>query len=94
MTETNQGVANIYLPLIPRAMPTEPSIPTPGPSSARIHRRRSSLMPVVAYLCIVMLPICSGEEFIKPKPLKYYINTGGDLLEQLYIVAEYFFLYN
>ena len=33
MTETNQGVANIYIPLIPRAMPTEPSIPTPDPGS-------------------------------------------------------------
>ena len=33
MTETNQGVANIYIPLIPRAMPTEPSVPTPDPGA-------------------------------------------------------------
>ena len=33
MPETNQGIANIYIPLIPRAMPTEPSIPTPDPGS-------------------------------------------------------------
>ena len=33
MPETNQGIANIYIPLIPRAMPIEPSIPTPDPGS-------------------------------------------------------------
>ena len=49
-------------------------------SSARIRRRRSAFMPVIAIMCICLLPSCAqadnSEEFIKPKVIKFYVTTG------------------
>ena len=45
-------------------------------SSNRIQRRRSSLMPLIAYLCIVMIPGCVRGEVIQTKQPRFNVGTG------------------